>query len=164
MIKNDIKLNKNTAKEILTLICKWISGLFDEDGIPEKLFNLLLKYKSIFPENCFFNGTVYRKTNNINEESDPRNDIIYRMRSCSYVKGANHKELYIHFQGKYYQFTCKNGFILIEIVKFLCDLLNKNIDHLPYFGGFAYSPLDRLDQEKEVICIVSKRDLRKEIK
>lgn len=162
MCLNKNKLTKRKSKKILELISKWVSGLFDEDDVPEKLFSMLIKYKNNFPKECLFNGTVYRKTNNINLESDPKNNIIYRMRSCSINKGDNHKNLYNHFVGKYYQFTCEDGFILEKISKYLCDLLKKNYDEIPYYGIFGYSPIERMIEESEVICVVSKKDLKRE--
>lgn len=73
MCLNKNKLTKRKSKKILDLISKWVSGLFDDDDVPERLFNMLIKYKNNFPKECLFNGTVlYVDVKEVDDEEESK--------------------------------------------------------------------------------------------
>lgn len=148
-------MTKEQAQELLVVINNWCFQHYDKRSCDKaeeygtRIFELLPKYKKYFPSDCFYNGKVYR----IAEKgyNCPKNLV-----ACSYEKDAN---ILINFLSlnhkKHYQSTCENGYNLYNIVNFLDSKFNISTNFIP-------SLLERLFDEKEIICKMNKKDFRKQ--
>nr|DAF67958.1 MAG TPA: hypothetical protein [Caudoviricetes sp.] len=118
-------MTKNQAKELLKVINNWCFQRYDgrlfniqENEYGIRIFELLPKYKRHFPENCFYTGPVYRK---MSKGANCPTQLV----SCSSKKGANE---FIGFLSipypRYYTSTCKDGYVLHDIIVYLMNLFN----------------------------------------
>lgn len=151
-------MTKQQAIELLEVIDNWCFQIYDEriPGVPEseygiRIFELLPKYRKDFPENCFYTGEVYRK---MERGSNCPDGLV----ACSYNKDANTNiGMFSICRPRYYQSTCKNGYILHNIILYLMSTFN-----LKEPISYGIHLLERTEEEAEVICFMDRKNFRRQ--
>ena len=76
--------------------------------------------------------------------------------SCSRIKGTNRNIGFLTPDLAYYQFDCKNGIILSEVLIYLCRTYKLDLNNLDQ------NILNRVIEESEIIAHFSRRNFSKE--
>lgn len=117
-------MTQSQAEELFIIIRNWCYQRYNErvtPGLPQKeygtrIFELLPKYKKFFPKNCFYTGPVYRK---MKKGSNCPKELV----ACSSEKGTNTNiSMFSCPNPRYYQSTCKEGYVLHNILLYLKKL------------------------------------------
>ena len=153
-------MTQSQAKELFIIIRNWCYQQYNEKvapGLPPKeygtrIFELLPKYKESFPQSCFYTGIIYRK---MKKGSNCPKQLV----ACSYEKGTNTNISMISCPNpRYYQSTCKEGYILHNILLYLKETFSLNKENSPGIEN----ALERTESETEVICYMEQKNFQKE--
>ena len=86
--------------------------------------------------------------------------------SCSRIKGTNRNIGFLTQDLAYYQFDCKNGIILSEVLIYLCRTYKLDLNNLDQNieenVSIYQNILNRVIEESEIVAHFSRRNFSKE--